>query len=287
MTLCVSWIRKKGKTEELIIATDSRLSSGTTLDGCCKIFPLKRGDCVLAFAGNTMYAYPIFIHIQRAIDLNVMSLTRANDITELIHYFEDIMNKCLEDSWNLDTFDKEKGPNFQAIISGYSWKYSIFEMFIYSYDAKLNKMYSRRTTTLKKNKIAIIGDETKEFKKKLYFLLEERKITEDAGLNMEPFEILLSFIENKSFTSIGGAPQLVKVYKYMNTVPFGVFWPQKDLPEIITFFGRRLLNYETFPFPIIHPKTFKVSYMKKIDDTFNMRNEEQHKLPFKVSTKKQ
>ncbi len=70
MTLSVAWIRKVKNTEELVIATDSRLRWGRAWDCCPKIIPLVRQDSVLCFAGNTQYAYPMMVQINNSISMH-------------------------------------------------------------------------------------------------------------------------------------------------------------------------------------------------------------------------
>ena len=44
MTLVAAWVRSVGTTQELVLATDSRLTGGHTWDCCPKILSLPRGD---------------------------------------------------------------------------------------------------------------------------------------------------------------------------------------------------------------------------------------------------
>ncbi|HTG17396.1 MAG TPA: hypothetical protein VK747_19250 [Blastocatellia bacterium] len=83
MTLLAAWIRKEKSTEELVIATDSRLRFGAAWDCCPKILMLPRSDAVLCFAGDTMYAYPIMLQIRNAIEMYGKARSRAMDITDL------------------------------------------------------------------------------------------------------------------------------------------------------------------------------------------------------------
>lgn len=85
MTLVVAWIRKIGSIEELCIASDSRVTSGRAWDCCPKIKELDRGDCVLAFAGDTSYAYP-------------MMEQASNTINKLFYYHSNFGN--MEVFWN-------------------------------------------------------------------------------------------------------------------------------------------------------------------------------------------
>ena len=63
MTITISWLRKKGATVELVVASDSRLRSRGALDQAQKLFRLDRGDCCLAFCGDAQVAYPLFIQV--------------------------------------------------------------------------------------------------------------------------------------------------------------------------------------------------------------------------------
>jgi hypothetical protein len=83
---------------------------------------------------------------------------------------------------------------------------------------------------------------------------------------MEPFEILRDIIRNDDDWAIGGTPQLIKVYKHLNHMPYGIFWPDKASHQI-TIMGRPILNYETFRNPVIDPDTFEKVYMKVNNDS--------------------
>ena len=67
MTLAVAWIRRIADCEELVVATDSRLSGGRTIDGCAKIILLPRTDAFLACAGDTDITYPLAHQVSSAI----------------------------------------------------------------------------------------------------------------------------------------------------------------------------------------------------------------------------
>jgi len=69
---------------------------------------------------------------------------------------------------------------------------------------------------------------------------------------MEPFEVLRDIIRSGMFPSVGGAPQVVKVYEHMNVHPFGVHWPDKS-GGMVTLLGRPLMAYEKPPSGIIDP----------------------------------
>jgi hypothetical protein len=69
---------------------------------------------------------------------------------------------------------------------------------------------------------------------------------------MEPFEVLRDMIRDRVDLAIGGPPQVLKVYRYLNYAPFGVYWPDRDSGRI-SVLGRPLLDYEECPFGVIDP----------------------------------
>ncbi len=82
MTIAVGWLRKLDKVQELVVCTDSRLSGYGRWDCGPKLIPLPRQDCVLAFAGHTLYAYPILIQTLSAVSQHPKIMSRALDLAE-------------------------------------------------------------------------------------------------------------------------------------------------------------------------------------------------------------
>ena len=52
--------------QELLVASDSRLRGGYAWDAAPKLLRLPRGDSVLAFAGQTDFAYPLMLQAWNA-----------------------------------------------------------------------------------------------------------------------------------------------------------------------------------------------------------------------------
>lgn len=285
MTLCVSWIRRTSRTKELILASDSLLNGGGDFTEAPKIFPLKRGDCAIACAGDTAYSFPIVTHIVQSIDLNVKNRTRAQDFTDLVHYFEELMNSCLSSVVN-PVADKNKGPDFQMLFAGYSAKLKDFKMVVYQYDKKQRIMKRSTEHTLKKNKVVVIGDKgvvkkgevnlVSLYRRELFQKLEEDGIKDKGFIDMQPLEVLTQFINNSNYRTVGGHPQMLKICDFMSVLPYGLM--DNDNPENIYYMGRKLMNYETFPYPIYNLTTHKVLYMKEIGERFKRSGQEIDKL---------
>ncbi len=263
MTLLAAWIRKNKNTEELVIATDSQLRFGAAWDCCPKILMLPRSDANLCFAGDTMYAYPIMLQIRNAIEMNEKVRSRAMDITDLrsriLEIIEDMRKSIYDVPIGLDEYD---ATDFRFILAGYSWKFNEFKIWILQYQTDINR-FSFRTVSSHSKQTAgtkyffFEGDNVNTARKKLYEILRTRKKMTVGGLDMEPFEVLRDMIRDPVFSSIGGPPQIVKIYKHLNTLPYNVFWPTKGSAQI-TFLGRPLLPYETNRFLLLDPDTFAV-----------------------------
>ncbi len=95
MTLCIAWVRKKSTTDEICVISDSCFTGGQRFLAAPKIFPLDRGDCVIACAGDTMYSFPVVEHLRQAFSLNKGLMDRSIDTTDLLHTIKDITNKVL------------------------------------------------------------------------------------------------------------------------------------------------------------------------------------------------
>ncbi|MDQ8013536.1 MAG: hypothetical protein REI96_13885 [Flavobacterium nitrogenifigens] len=281
MTLVLAWIRKVGITEELCIASDSRVTSGKAWDCCPKIKPLDRKDSVLAFAGDTAYAYPMMEQASNAINFHPKLNTRALDITDLNGHISRVisnMREYLHDSIQPHKQFVPELPETQYLFAGYSWKYSKFMMWRLEYKKNKNAFIPMVCPTLMKNQLVVLVDTTqnKEFdgrklnenlvRRRIFLKMVEKGKSPGDFFDMEPFEILRDIIRNDDDWAIGGTPQLIKVYKHLNHMPYGIFWPNKASHQI-TIMGRPILNYETFRNPVIDPDTFEKVYMKINNDS--------------------
>jgi hypothetical protein len=263
MTLLAAWIRKDKSTEELVIATDSRLRFGAAWDCCPKILMLPRSDAVLCFAGDTMYAYPIMLQIRNAIEMYGKARSRAMDITDLRGH----ILRIIEDMRNL-IYDRPSGSDeheptdFRFILAGYSWKFSGFKIWILHYQKNINRFSFKSVSSHQKQTkgtkhFFFEGDEVGTARKKLYDILRSRNKMTTGGLDMEPFEVLRDMIRDAQYVSIGGPPQIVKIYKHMNSLPYNVFWPNREAKRI-TFLGRPLLHYEKNRYLALDPDALDV-----------------------------
>jgi hypothetical protein len=261
MTLGIAWVRAVGDTRELIVASDSRLSGGQFWDANPKLMMLPRSDCVISFAGSTFDAYPLMLQAHNAIAMFEMAVNRSLDIAHLKGHLIRVFNHSRTFITNPPVGQKEPSPpDAIFMLSGYSWRKKRFEIWQLYFDHKLAKFTFRPAGSWQSHKklekkIAFVGSEAAVAgaKSKLVEVLRQTdKLKDGAFFDMEPFQVLRDIIRSKEFPSVGGAPQLMKIYEHMNAVPFGIYWPDK-VSRQITVLGRPLLDYEKVSWAVIDP----------------------------------
>jgi hypothetical protein len=284
MTLCIGWIRTVGQVEEVCLIADSCFTGGGQFLAAPKLFPLNRNDCAIACAGYTGYSFPIVEHIMRSIEINQKLRDRACDISDMIHAIVDIANKCLYEERDIQVTD-DGSPEFSMIVAGYSWKFQRAYLKIISYDKQSKQMYAKDTQTIKGKPVAVIGDQINAVRKKIFDLLERDSVPQNGDFDMQPLEVLMEYITNPKIRSIGGYPQMLKIYPFMNLLPIG-FLHMNEGEKVISYYGRLLLKYETFPYPIYDLEKKQFVYMKINRDEFVLQPELTKPLTqFKTSSK--
>jgi|TARA_B100000929_G_scaffold193089_1_gene153054 hypothetical protein len=264
VTLSVAWIRKVKNTEELVIATDSRLRWGRAWDCCPKIIPLVRQDSVLCFAGNTQYAYPMMVQINNSISMHTKSSSRAIDITDLKGHILKVIEGMREHIHDLPKgSDAFEVPDAMFLFAGYSWKTNSFKIWTLYYDQDKDEFHFRKASNHIKRAdgtkyYAFIGNNTDVARRKMTKLIHSKGIANIPGLDMEPLEVLIEMIRDEKYPHIGGAPQIVKVYKHMNVLPYSVYWPNKE-SGTKTFLGRPMLDYEVNEYFTLDPDSLELN----------------------------
>jgi hypothetical protein len=271
MTIAIAWVRKVKGCEELIVASDSRLSGGGMVwDQCAKIMTLPRSDSVICFAGETVYAYPLMTQLSIAINSYSRSRERAMDLHDMRGYAIKVFN-ALQQSIQYTVKGVEISNN-EFIIGGYSWIRKAFAIWLIHYNKaeKLFRMRPARRLIGKFDNIVFAGDKAKIAKQNLRNLLQSRygsKVENytGAGFDMEPFEVVRDLISETDINdTIGGPPQVVKVYQHMNARPVGVYWPNKESGQI-TVLGRTVFEFEDLDYWLLDPYGLTTSAHSKLD----------------------
>ncbi|MCX7249937.1 MAG: hypothetical protein NTX37_00265 [Burkholderiales bacterium] len=254
MTIAAAWIRTlENGAEELFFCSDSRLSSGKRFDHCQKTFRFNRTDAAICFAGRTDWAYPMIIATIKAADLHAPSQTRSLTLSKFKAHLLNLLNQMQREVHNFA--QGENVPAVTFLFGGYDWWNKSFRLWRIEFDQKTFSFIANERTGSNAlgglGKIEIAGDPEwiEELRKKVKALAQLRYGLDmrqplTARFNMEPFECIRDLLRNSSAgDSIGGAPQAVKVYQYLNSTDVGFFWPKLEGGRLFLS-GRPLLDYE-------------------------------------------
>lgn len=259
VTLTAAWVRKVGNAEELVFASDSRLRGGEAWNCCPKILTLPREDCAIAFAGNTRWAYPLMLQIAKAIELYPGSMDRKVDITDVRGHALRVFEQMLSIVDDLPRGQRlpDRPLDTEFLFGGYSWRTSEFKIWKLHFDTSIDRYTFRPSKPWpgqEKDTVKVVafgGDTAPMARVRLTSLLKQRGKMSAGSLDMEPFEVLRDMIRSGEFPTVGGPPQVAKIYKFARTQTFGVAWP--DSSGQVTVGGRPALDYEVFAAPVIDP----------------------------------
>lgn len=254
MTIAAAWVRTlEGGGEELMFCSDSRLSNGKRFDNCQKTFRFTRTDAAICFAGRTDWAYPMIIAAIKAADLHAPSQTRALTLSKFKTHLINILNQMQSEVHNYAK--GENLPKVTFIFGGYDWWSKCFRIWRITFDTGLKIFQSSERTGSNAfgglGKIELAGDP--EWMEKMRVNLKQlaqhkygldMRQPDNAKFDMEPFEIIRDLLrQSTADDSIGGAPQAVKVYQYLNSADVAFFWPNLTNGRLFLS-GRPLLDYE-------------------------------------------
>jgi hypothetical protein len=269
MTLAVAWIRRIRDCEELVVVSDSRLSGGRNLDSCAKLFSLPRSDSFLCCAGDTTITYPLLMQMVTAIGIFEKSRDRSLDVKHLRGHLMKILNAAIA---GVSTPIRElRYPErfTEFLFGGYSWVEKKFKIWRFSYSIPRRCFVHSPAQPWANGRAAILfaGDWQYEARRRLVALLRHRdgitpRVKANFVLDWQPFEVLRDLLRELATdrtVSIGGPPQIMKVYQHMNCRPIGVFWPAKEGGKM-TVAGRTLQGYEKPMCWMMDPDTFVTSH---------------------------
>ncbi|PAA31756.1 hypothetical protein CJU73_01620 [Pseudomonas fragi] len=268
MTITAAWVRTLKDCKELIVISDSRLNGSKKMDCAQKVHMLPRSDAFICFAGDTSWAYPLMHQVISAISNYERSASRAQDIVELkshvLKIFESLRHAVH------DASGTEGIPAAEFLFGGYSWIRKKFMIWRIHFQKGMNCFEANPAKEWKGNPWIFAGDKEHVDKARQNFseLLSSRgqapHQVDQFKLDWEPFEVVRDMLrkvdENRIFyknESIGGAPQILKIYEHLSSRYLAVDWnisSQKDGGGIYIC-GRKILGYETPSMWILNPET--------------------------------
>ena len=240
------------RRRELLIASDSRLRAGYAWDAAPKVLRLPRGDSVLAFAGQTAFAYPLMLQAWNAVDSWRPSRERWQQLGVLRRHLIRVFNGMLDELSDLPEFEERIDPEAVLLLAGFCWSEQEFKIWTLHYDQEIQRFTFRpagpwRGRANRDKILAVVGDDVHEAKARLVSILREQRTLTVGGFDLEPLRVLKSMALDPKFPTIGEPIQLVKVYQSLNSAAFVVPSGEDGRPTLL---GRPLLTYEK---PDRHP----------------------------------
>jgi hypothetical protein len=124
MTLAAAWVRTMPRGAEMVFASDSRLRQGGAWDSCPKIFKLPRSDALMAFAGETLWAYPIIAQTINDVGAFPPSRGRRSDIRVARGHALRVINQMVRAGDAL--VNGLHVPETEFLFGGWSWEIQRF-----------------------------------------------------------------------------------------------------------------------------------------------------------------
>jgi hypothetical protein len=216
----------------------------------------------MAFAGDTMWAYPIAMQTVAAMQDFRSSRSGHYDLralrSHIMRTIDGMMATGSASTNGLHTI------GFEFLFGGWCWQELQFRLWRLYWSPYYAAMRHDRVVNRKLGLVRFIGDRdpTREdpesevvghAKEALSAMLRDRHgpLTPSRNLDMEPWEVLLDLLRSGGHPTVGGAPQLAKVYRSMNSTVFSVLWP--DGQGKPTLLGRKLLDDEWTEAPEVDP----------------------------------
>ncbi|CDO06791.1 hypothetical protein C1S82_31515 [Mycolicibacterium cosmeticum] len=253
MTLVAVWVRQNETLRELVAVADSRLSGGESWDKCPKLMPLPRPATAIAMSGEATAAYAFLIQATNLCLLLDGNRSGRTDIGYLARKLADVYADSRAGVSDLHSGATEPDvPELDVVLMGWSWRRLRFEAYSYRYDGSgvlrmhpLPELYPERAYG-----IYFAGDASSEARARLHRLKEVRGLpvpiaghpeaedmARDANLDWEPLEVLMDLIGDVTVRTVGGVPQLLRIYQYGETESF--VW---RTAEGVDHFGGRPIN---------------------------------------------
>jgi hypothetical protein len=138
-------------------------------------------------------------------------------------------------------------PEALFILAGFSWRRQHFRIWIVYQDRRTRRFSAKpapRWGPGFRRQLAVIGDNVAEARAGVRERLREAGRLGASGFDWEPLHVLAEMSRDRAYPTIGGAPQVVKIYRSLKVTTFAVPWHNSDGQPILTVLGRPLLAYE-------------------------------------------
>lgn len=239
------------------------MRAGYAWDAAPKIVPLPREDSFIAFAGSTNIAYPMMLQAVNTVGSWGPALTRQQPLDEMKGHLLRVFDRMLAEF--SDEVPELPSPADEALflLGGWNWTTKQFRVWTLHFDSHIGRFTFRPATPWSGGNeakvLAFAGDEVADAKLRLEHRLRDVDKLKSGGFDMEPLSVLADMIRDPMLPTIGGIPQVLKVYQSATSVPFVVPWIDPQGVEIRSLLGRPLLDYERPRYPELRGEALGLS----------------------------
>jgi hypothetical protein len=248
MTLAAMWIEtrdpKRPGYGRLCFASDSRTTPGP-IEGVSKVLLFSRPDIAGVWAGDFRYASLLANHLDVALSATARMRDRAVDPARLFRRAQRQVVAHLEATMVSDTSSYLVNPGAQdpermtMLVAGYSIEHSQFVAMRISWDLSAER-WQTSVVWVVPRRVTWLGDRRYcERARALAKTIRSRRTAEDSDWHMEPLAVIDKYRGDPNATSIGGDPQLAKVFIHGAAVAYAIRDP---MTEQISVRGSRLID---------------------------------------------
>jgi hypothetical protein len=211
----------------------------------------------MAMSGYATEAYAFLLHAVNTCNLLDGNKTGRVDLGYFANKLRDAYAELRRDVRDLYTGQRKTDvPNLEVALFGWSWRHLAFEGYRYTYEPSGELGMHRINLAIDRSyPYHLMGDVASDAATRLRQLMTSRAfprpmrgdpnardVAAKAFLDWEPLEVLIEMIDDKEVRSVGGVPQVARLYQYGECESF--VWRTSDGNDY--FGGRPVQSTERF-----------------------------------------
>lgn len=224
MTLAALWLDCSGDGQRLCIASDSRTTPGP-IDGVTKVLLFGREDVAGVWAGDYRYAALLASHLDAVFTGSDAMRSRDVDLSRALAQARVSVRSHLDEAvkktggWSSYLNEEARQPErTDLVVAGYSLLLGEFCFLRIQYVPN-SKRWKLTTGSFDSTTLIFLGDERPRAKS--WARQARAYVGAVETWRMEPLQAIHRAIVDSRFHSIGGVPQMVKVFMHGRALPYG------------------------------------------------------------------